>query len=224
MTLISECIDKAQRALERSGRRESVNDITFVVASKSQPASRILEVIEELASYRIPFVLGENYVQEWEKKRTPVLAAVSCHLIGHVQSNKLKKASVLFSCIETVDSITLAQKIVGLKYFIQCNVSRDTAKHGVMPEQLVPLLNEIKALGSINGCEGLMAITKQYASGEEVRKDFRAMRSFGNEMELLYNRKVSLSMGMSQDYEIALEEGATHIRLGTALFGSRLTT
>jgi pyridoxal phosphate enzyme (YggS family) len=221
MTRISECVDKMQSALERAGRRMDVGDITLVVASKSQPAEKILEVVEELSSLNVPFVLGENYVQEWEAKRAPHLLSYPCHLIGHLQSNKAKKACELFQCIETIDSLSLSAKVPSVVQFLQCNISLDQGKYGVTPEELPSLWQAVKRAHPQTPLRGIMAITREYDDGVDARKDFAAMKKLRDLLENEAGHAVSLSMGMSNDFEIALEEGATHIRLGTALFGPR---
>lgn len=221
MTRVSECVDKIQSALERAGRGIDVNAITLVVASKSQSAERILEVAEELSSLKARFVLGENYVQEWEEKRTPLLLSYPCHLIGHLQSNKAKKASGIFQCIETIDSLSLSCKVYAVEQFLQCNVSLDQGKHGVTPGEIPELWQAIVREYPQIPLRGIMAITRAYDDSADARNDFAAMKKLRDLLEDRAGRAVSLSMGMSNDFEVALEEGATHIRLGTALFGAR---
>lgn len=221
MTSISECIQRAQRALERSGRKESINDIVLVVASKTQSVAHIKEVCEELTALKVQFVLGENYVQEWETKRGEGLAQYPCHLIGHLQSNKATKASTIFHGIQTIDSLALAKKVSVPELFVQCNISNDTAKHGVNAAEIESLWASIVTSAPEKNLCGLMTIPKDYEDPGATRSDYSKLRILRDTLEQEHQKKIFLSMGMSSDFETALEEGATHIRLGTILFGSR---
>ncbi|MCB0354193.1 MAG: YggS family pyridoxal phosphate-dependent enzyme [Bdellovibrionales bacterium] len=233
-SLVATCSEKVtasiERACERAGRRR--DEIRLVAVSKKQPIERINEYIENISGLPI---LGENYVQEFDEKRPLLSKPVEAHLIGPLQSNKVKKAIRLFDVIESVQSPKILRKISGeLKsgasdirtkgLFLQVNVSEDPQKSGFSQGQLFELLasgeaDELPLLG-------LMTITEWYENTEEVRPDFRAMKQLAGAVQerfpnLFRGGKVRISMGMSADYEIAIEEGADYIRVGTALFGDR---
>lgn len=172
--------------------------------------------------------IGENRVQEFRDK-VPLLAAhPTKHLIGHLQSNKAKEAVRLFDVIHTVDSIDLAGRISRfalaeektIRLLVQVNIGGEAQKSGVAPESVVGLCRQIAALQSVE-LTGLMTIPP-IATESETRSYFRQMRELRDQArhELSLER-LDLSMGMSDDFEIAIEEGATMIRLGRAVFGAR---
>jgi pyridoxal phosphate enzyme (YggS family) len=164
---------------------------------------------------------GENYVQEFGGK-WPLVAALpgaTFHLIGHLQSNKSSRACEMFHCVQTVDSARLAARLdaVGkpLDVMIEVKLSPEDAKHGVLPGELPDLVGTIRALPRLN-LLGLMTMPPWSDDAEISRPYFRRLRELAADQGL-----TGLSMGMSHDFEAAIEEGATHIRVGTALFGSR---
>ena len=216
--------EKIERAAERAGR--DPKEIKLVAVSKTVPPSRILEAIEAGVS-----ILGENRVQEADAKIEAIGHSVSWHLIGHLQSNKAKKAASLFEAIHSIDSVKIARKLdsyleaLGKKMeaFIQLNLGGEETKSGITEEELPTLLTEINKLSHLKVI-GLMTIPPFLPNPEDVRPYFKRLRELRDEV----NRKgipgihlSELSMGMSHDFEVAIEEGATFIRVGTAIFGPR---
>lgn len=206
--------ERILRACQSCGRKRE--EITLIGVSKVFPGEAIIEAYE--AGLR---EFGENYVQEFEGKHPAVkhLADARFHLIGHLQSNKSRKAGELFHVIQTVDSAKLARRLneVGkpLEVMIEVKLSEEEAKAGIGPEGVPGLLDEI------GGCPhlrllGLMTMPPWDDDAEKSRPYFRRLRELAARHSL-----AGLSMGMSHDFEVAIEEGATHIRVGTALFGKR---
>jgi hypothetical protein len=205
---------RIQGAAARAGRPRS--EITLVAVTKKFPAATIREAYD--CGLR---VFGENYVQEFEAKH-PELAQLSdaeYHLIGHLQSNKARPAAELFQVIETVDSARLAQRLdqIGktLEVMIEAKLSPEQAKAGAAPEELPALIEAIGACSNLR-LTGLMTMPPWNPDPECTRPYFRALAQLARQHGLH-----RLSMGMSHDLEAAIEEGATHIRVGTALFGPR---
>ncbi len=207
--------EKIAAAARRAGR--SPEDITLVAVSKRQPAEAVTEA---LAAGLTQF--GENYVQEAAEKRARV-AGGHWHLIGHLQSNKAKLAVTLFDLIQSVDSVKLAREIgrqalaVGKTQLVllQVHLGEEDTKTGVSPDAA---LDTAAAIGNIKGIElqGLMGVPPL---GEDPRPYFVQARTLFEKMPSA-NRQ-TLSLGMSGDYETAIEEGATLVRVGTAIFGAR---
>jgi PLP dependent protein len=203
------------RAAARAGRKRS--DILLVAVTKKFPASIVGEAYElGLRDF------GENYVQEFEAKRGEIAGCPEAryHFIGHLQSNKTKKAAEIFDVIQTVDAAKIARRLeadsgASKDVLIEVKLSTEEAKAGVTPEE-VPALVE-----AIRGCPhlrllGLMTMPPWSDEGEPSRPYFARLRELGERNGLEH-----LSMGMSHDLEVAIEEGATIVRVGTALFGPR---
>lgn len=213
--------EKIAAACQRAGR--DFFEVTLVAVSKTVEPERIRQAIE--AGVR---VLGENRVQEAATKM-PELADlvvehnVEWHLIGHLQSNKARRAVELFSTIQSVDSFKLAERLDNvagelgkrLPVFIEVNLGGEAAKAGVEPDEVLPLCEQAGKLANLE-LKGLMAVPPFLENAEEVRPFFRRLRTLRDQAQLK-----ELSMGMSHDFEIAIEEGATIVRIGTALFGER---
>ncbi len=207
--------EKIAAAAARAGR--SHEDITLVAVSKRQPAGAVTEALAAGLTQ-----LGENYVQEAADKRALVTGGV-WHLIGHLQSNKAKLAVTLFDLIQSVDSVKLAREIgrqaqaIGKMQpvLLQVHLGDEDTKTGVPPEAA---LDAAAALADIEGLDlrGLMGVPPL---GEDPRPYFTQARTLFEQMSPA-NRQ-TLSLGMSGDYEAAIEEGATLVRVGTALFGAR---
>ncbi len=226
---ISENLDTIRQALaataEKCGRNPK--EIELVAVSKRFPAEKIREAMA--AGQR---VFGENYLQEAATKIPEIGAEAHFHFIGHLQSNKTKIAAQLFDVIETVDSIKLARRLnnhrkdIGrpLKILLQVNIGMDSAKSGLAPENTENLLREIQELEYISPI-GLMTMPPLSFSPEQARPHFRNLAMLAKKLEdkglFTPGHKVELSMGMSQDFPVAIEEGATIIRVGTAIFGER---
>jgi pyridoxal phosphate enzyme (YggS family) len=215
--------ESMSRAAERAGRR--AEEITLVAVSKAFSAEAIRAAFE--AGVR---QFGENRVQEWESKR-PLVAdlAATWHLIGHLQSNKARRAAIIFHRIDSVDSFPLAQKLDAaaaaegnhLQILIEVRLGDETTKSGVAEADLPELAEGIMALSHLKLC-GLMAIPPFFEDVNRVRPYFRKLRELRDRLNAPPGRALPvLSMGMSHDFEIAIEEGATEIRVGSALFGER---
>jgi pyridoxal phosphate enzyme (YggS family) len=202
------------RAAERAGRKRS--EITLVAVTKKFPA----EIMRQAYDGGLR-VFGENYVQEFEAKH-PLLADLKdaeFHLIGHLQSNKARPASELFQVIETVDSEKLARRLDAmgraLEVMIEVKLSEEESKAGAPPESLPQLIDAIRACPNLR-LTGLMTMPPWNEDPEKTRPYFRRLAELARTHGLQ-----KLSMGMSHDLEAAIEEGATHVRVGTALFGPR---
>jgi pyridoxal phosphate enzyme (YggS family) len=201
-------------AAQRAGRKRE--EITLVAVTKKFPAAVVREAYD--LGLR---VFGENYVQEFAEKR-PALAGLpgaEFHLIGHLQSNKARLATELFQVVQTVDSAKLARRLNEtsrpLEIMIEVKLSEETSKAGAAPEELPGLINTIHACEHLR-LTGLMTMPPWSADPAQTRPYFRRLAELARRHGL-----PNLSMGMSHDLEAAIEEGATHIRVGTALFGAR---
>jgi PLP dependent protein len=212
-------------AAQRAGRR--AEEILLIGVSKTQSASAIREAYEAGVRH-----FGENRVQEWEGKcpATQDLAA-TWHLVGHLQSNKAARAARLFHCVDSVDDLALAQRldrargearITGkLRVLMEVWVAEEDTKSGAAVEQLPELAENIAELPRLE-LAGLMCIPPFLEEAEQVRPYFRRLRELRADLEKKLGFALPvLSMGMSHDFEVAIEEGATEVRVGTALFGSR---
>jgi pyridoxal phosphate enzyme (YggS family) len=203
------------RALAKCGRRRE--SVTLVAVSKTFPAAAIEEAYEAGLRH-----FGENYVQEFESKRPqlPELPGTNFHLIGHLQSNKSRKAVELFQTIETVDSVRLVNRLrehgAALDVMIEVKLSGEQTKHGAPPAEVGAIAEAVRASANLR-LLGLMTIPPWTECAESSRPYFARLRELAGLHGL-----AGLSMGMSNDFEVAIEEGATHIRVGTALFGSRV--
>ncbi len=208
---LAEVEERLLNACNKAGRRR--DDVLLLAVTKVFPADVILEA--HALGLRD---FGENYVQEFEAKSPAVshLEGARFHLIGHLQSNKARKASELFSHIHTVDSAKLAGRLVGEKdIFIEVKLSQEEAKHGCAPEDLGTVVDAIQAMPSLK-LRGLMTVPPWDDDPEKARPYFIRLRELATRYKL-----PGLSMGMSGDLEVAIEEGSTVVRVGTALFGKR---
>ena len=212
-------------AAARAGRR--AEEITLIGVSKTHPASAIREAYEAGIRH-----FGENRVQEWEGKRagTEGLAA-TWHLIGHLQSNKAARAARLFHSIDSVDDFAVAQRldraraeagITGkLRVLIEVRVADEETKSGMQIEELSAAAAKMADLPRLQ-LAGLMCIPPFLEKAEQVRPYFTRLKDLRDELTGKLGIALPfLSMGMSHDFEVAIEEGATEVRLGTALFGAR---
>ena len=206
--------------------------IKLVAVSKRIPSDNILKAIE-----CNQYTFGENYVQEAQDKIPSIKKKylkdeISFHFIGKLQSNKARKAAEIFDVIETVDSLKLARTLEkhlatlnkNLAAYLQVNIGKEKQKSGVMPENCEQLLQELSQFQHLK-IVGLMTMPPYFTDPEKVRPYFRQLRQLSEKLaaKSLIGQfgPVELSMGMSGDFEIAIEEGATVIRIGTAIFGSR---
>ena len=206
--------ERIARAAEHARRDPA--EITLLAVTKLFPAAAIREAYElGLREF------GENYVQELENKWPEVadLSQARFHLIGHLQSNKSKKAAELFQVIQTVDSPKLARRLndVGraLEVMLEVKLSEEEAKSGADPAALAELIEAVGGCGNLR-LLGLMSMPPWTEDAEASRPYFRRLRELAEQYGLR-----QLSMGMSHDLEAAIEEGATCVRVGTALFGKR---
>lgn len=209
-------------ACHRAGRR--VEDVKLIAVSKTFPAERIREAYE--AGLRD---FGENRVQE----AAPKIAAlegleITWHLIGHLQSNKAKRARELFRWVHSVDSVHLAQKLdhaaqnssARLPILLQVNLGGEETKSGLREEEVLRTAEEVSRFPSLE-VRGLMLIPPFFDNPNDARPYFRRLRKLTEEIRTAMPAATELSMGMSHDFEAAIEEGATMIRVGTAIFGAR---
>ena len=201
-------------AAARAGRDAAA--VRLVAVSKTQPAERVRAAVA--AGVRD---IGENYVQEAATKRAAVGGDVRWHLIGHLQRNKAARALELFDLIHSVDSVALAEALARhaaargapARALVEVNVGGEASKSGVAPEALPALLERLRDPSLV--IEGLMAVPPP-GSPDEVRDHFRRLRALRDAAGLR-----ELSMGMTDDFEVAIEEGATMVRIGRAIFGAR---
>lgn len=211
---------KIEQAAQKCGRNEE--EIKLVAVSKTQPAEVLRAAIAAGAN-----VFGENKVQEAESKILEIgRETVEWHLIGHLQSNKARKAVQLFDVVHTLDSIELAERLericieenrTGLSVLIQVDLANETTKNGIAEEDLPQLIEFLQTCKRLK-FDGLMIIPPFFEDAEKVRPYFRRLREIRDK---ILPRGGELSMGMSHDFEIAIEEGATLVRVGTAIFGER---
>jgi len=215
-------LERIEQAARGVGREPG--DVRLVAVSKTVPADRLRAAVAAGLD-----VLGENRVQEALGK-VAVVPGATWHLIGPLQSNKAKRAVAAFAVIETVDSVALASRLSRLAgellgrrlpVLLEVNVDADSAKRGFAPTELPGALPEVLALPNLD-VRGLMTVGRLVADGEAARPTFAALRRLSETLRLEHPRLgADLSMGMSDDYPVAVEEGATIVRIGRALFGER---
>jgi PLP dependent protein len=224
---IAQVRERIARAAERAGRR--VEEITLVAVSKTFPAESIRAAYEAGVRH-----FGENRLQEFEAKRAALAdLKATWHMIGHVQSNKSRKIAELFSRVDSVDRLSLAERLDSaiaegaagkpLPVLIEVKLGGEQTKSGVDESALVQLAQDVAQDCSDLDLRGLMIIPPYTDDPEQARPYFRRLRELRDELR----RKIgldlpTLSMGMSHDFEVAVEEGATEVRIGTAIFGSRI--
>ena len=214
-------------ACERAGRHKS--EVKLIAVSKTVSATFVRAAINSGVK-----ILGENRVQEAEPKMSELSdlrEKVEWHLIGHLQSNKARKAVTLFDVVQTVDNEDLALRLdrianesgKKLSVMLEVNLGAETFKAGVGKSEVFPLIEKVAQLKFLE-LKGLMTVPPFLDDPEDVRPFFQELRNLRDEalrIGLADNNFVDLSMGMSHDFEVAIEEGATFVRIGTALFGAR---
>ena len=218
--------ERMARAAERAGRAE--RDVTLVAVSKTNPAERVREAFAAGQS-----VFGENRVQEAEGKITALSdlrpSGLRFHLVGHLQSNKARKAAPLFDLIHSVDGVDLGRRLAQagaeqgrvLDVLVQVDLAGESTKHGLPEAELDAAVTELRGLPSLRVL-GLMILPPFVEDAEKTRPFFRRLRELRDRARgagLLAGGE--LSRGMSHDFEVAIEEGATLVRVGTAIFGER---
>lgn len=219
---LSQVRERIGQACLRSGRR--AEEILLVAVTKTIPEARIIEALQQGLTH-----LGENYIQEAQRK-IKAIEQGTWHFIGHLQTNKVKQAITLFSMIETLDSKKLAREVnhqalqagKTMEVLIQVNEAGELTKSGVPPDQVPSLLEEMPSWEGLR-LRGLMSIPPYDPDPEQSRPWYRSLHCWQEKWEKQFpDLDLShLSMGMSHDFEVAIEEGATIIRVGTALFGAR---
>jgi PLP dependent protein len=214
--------ERVEQAAARAGRQAS--DITIVGISKTFPAERIREAFELGVKH-----FGENRVQEWESKAPFVDGlAATWHLVGHLQRNKAARAILLFHTVDSLDSLPLAEKLnkaAGegrrLPVLIEVRLDPTVTKTGCDPAELARLAEGVLLMPRLE-LRGLMTVPELMADLQATRPVFRRLREIRDTISKQLDWPLpELSMGMSRDFDVAIEEGATQIRIGTALFGTR---
>lgn len=215
---------RVEEACKRAGRKRE--EVTLIAVSKTKPVS----MIEELLPLNVRD-FGENKVQELTAKAEILPSALHWHMIGHLQRNKVKYIVDKAYIIHSVDSLRLAEEIskaaqkkqVTAKILIEVNVAEEESKFGVRTSELFPLIEAISLLPNI-AIKGLMTIAPYVENPEENRWIFQKLKNLSIDIKGKNFDNVTmdvLSMGMTGDYEVAIEEGATHVRVGTGIFGER---
>lgn len=219
-------LERVHEAAATCGR--DAREIKILAASKSQDVAQIRSAIEAGIC-----LFGENYVQEAKEKKEAVKDSVEWHMIGHLQRNKVKAALEIFDLIESLDSIALAKELnkqgekkgKKVRAFVEVNLGGEESKSGLLKAEVLPLLEEVGRLAHLS-VEGLMVVPPLAGDAEKARSYFRTLRDLQMELKKLDLPNVDLkelSMGMTHDYPVAIEEGATLVRIGTAIFGPRRT-
>ena len=215
---------KISEGCQRSGR--CIEDVTLIAVSKTKP----VEIIREAMASEIVTV-GENKVQEILNKQQILQEPLSWHMIGHLQRNKVKQIVGKVERIHSVDSIRLANQIqiesekkqIQSDVLIEVNMAKEESKYGFMPEETEDAIREIAKYPNVHVC-GLMTIAPNVTNPEENRVHFRNLHKLlvNINSKNIYNINMSkLSIGMTGDYQVAIEEGATFVRVGTGIFGNR---
>jgi pyridoxal phosphate enzyme (YggS family) len=229
MPTIQENIERIRENIAESALRSgrNVSDIRLMGVTKTVDDARIMEAIEAGID-----IVGENYVQEGKRKIEKMGKSIEWHMIGHLQSNKSKYAIKLFDLIHSVDRMSLAWELdkrsgnanLITKILIEVNVSGEETKSGVPKEDALSLIKDIAVLRNLS-IQGLMTMPPWFDNQEDARPFFVALRELRDrviEEEIPGVVMKELSMGMSGDYRVAVEEGATIVRIGTAIFGERV--
>lgn len=231
MSVISTNLHNIQQNIGKAALQagRSPQDVTLVAVTKTVP----VELIEEALQCGIQHI-GENRVQEAQRKYPVIGDRVCWHLIGHLQTNKVKTALSLFQLIHSVDRLGLAEEIsrqavqkeLIARILVQVNVAGEDTKYGLDPAETIDFVSHIARLPGLK-IEGLMTIAPFVDDPEEVRPVFRTLRQQAatiRELKIPGVSMDSLSMGMTGDYTVAIEEGSTLVRVGTGIFGSRSYT
>ena len=217
-------LDNIDVSAVRAGRDPS--EVRLVAVTKNVDVARICSVVSAGVDH-----LGENRVQEAARKIPEVPGSPTWHLVGHLQRNKARHAVGLFSMIQSLDSLELAAELdrrceacgASLDALLQVNISGESTKYGVAPEAAAGVLREMPVFEHLRVL-GLMTMAPYSEDPEDARVWFRALRRLARELSALCLSNVTmdeLSMGMSGDYRVAVEEGSTIVRVGTAIFGER---
>lgn len=233
VTSIAENIENIKRRIEKSAKKAGIDPtgIQIVAVTKTHQPGKMIEAVDAGIEH-----LGENKMQEALKKFAEIYNkipdfSVTKHFIGHLQTNKVKKAVEIFDIIESVDSLKLAEVISAeagnlaksMDILIQVNTSKEESKFGIKPDKAIELLKEIAELPNLS-IRGLMTIGIFSDDMEKVRSCFQMLKRLSDEIVAIDIPGVKmgyLSMGMTNDFEVAIGEGANLVRIGTAIFGPR---
>jgi hypothetical protein len=221
---LTRCFERIENAARKVGKKGS--DITLVAVSKMVEPALINESIK--VGVRI---IGENRVQEAQAKRE-LVDPIAWHMVGHLQTNKVKTAVQIFDMIQSVDSIQVAEEISkrcriiqkNMPLLLEVNTSGEPSKFGCKPEEAVTLVTQISRLSNIS-IKGLMTVGLFSSERDKIRKCFILLRQVAEKIRTLKLPGIEmriLSMGMSGDFELAIEEGSTMVRIGSAIFGPRV--
>ncbi|MBE5832296.1 MAG: YggS family pyridoxal phosphate-dependent enzyme [Butyrivibrio sp.] len=216
--------DNIRKACEKAGRERS--EVTLIAVSKTKPVSDIRQAMECGIT-----VFGENKVQEIRDKTAEIKEPLSWHMIGHLQVNKVKYLPGVACMIHSVDNLKLAQEIekqsakhdLVMDVLIEVNMAHEDTKFGLSPQEVIPFVKEISSYEHLN-IRGLMTIAPYTEDPESNREYFKGLKGLKDEINALNIPRVkmdTLSMGMTGDYQVAIEEGATFVRVGTGIFGER---
>lgn len=233
-TSVARVDERISAACEAAGRNRS--EVTLELVVKTRSSQEIIAAAKQLVKRGLPVVLGHNHVQEAQATNLAVRQAdlgAEVHMIGHLQGNKISAALEVCDLVETVDSLKTAQRLVRrleanypgrtLPCFIEVNCSREAAKAGVSPEKAEDLTQQVLAMEQLRLC-GFMTIGALSLDESQIRSSFETLRNLRDKTVASGGRgqdASKLSMGMSQDLELAIAEGATIVRIGTDIFGSR---
>jgi len=225
---IAKNLRKVKENIERSllKSNQPSKKVSLVVVTKNRDISEINDVIKEGH-----FILGENRVQELREKFSQLPQQVEWHLIGHLQRNKCKYITDKVKLIHSLESYSLAQEINkrmeplgrAMSCLVQVNIVQEESKFGLKKEEALPFIKEVCLLPGVK-IKGLMTVAPEVENPEEVRPIFKEMYKLFNEIQKMQIPNVEmglLSMGMTNDYRVAIEEGANMVRIGSAIFGPR---
>lgn len=228
MTPLADRVEQVRLRIEKAARRagRDPGEIRLIAVSKTKSVSLIREAVAAGVTD-----LGENYIQEAREKIPQVAGSLHWHFIGHLQKNKAKYAVALFDWVHTIDRIEIADALSRraglenrqLKVLIEVNVGKEATKSGVDEHDLIPLVEHVSILPNLY-LKGLMVIPPITSDPNEARTYFIETRRLAEQVDSRHIPGVSmeeLSMGMTSDFEVAIEEGATMVRVGTAIFGPR---
>lgn len=208
-------LERLSAAALRTGR--SPEEITLVVVTKNQPLEAIRAVYTKGARY-----FGENRVQELLNKKPLLPADIQWHLIGHLQTNKVKAILPHMVLLHSLDRDGLLQEIARravapVPCLIEVKIAQEPTKHGILPEAVLPFAEKVLSEPKVQ-LRGLMGMASFTPDQAQIRREFRLLYRLFEELRRLHPAADTLSMGMSQDFEIAIEEGSTLVRVGTAVF------
>lgn len=214
-------LERCEAAAQRSGRDS--DSVRVVAVTKTQPRSQAIAVLEAGIAH-----IGENRVQEAEEKWSGLVRReFTLHMIGRLQRNKARRAALLFDVIQSCDSLQLARRLSALqqdppvRVLLEVNMSGEESKTGFEPLDLQSELSEILSLSNLR-LDGLMTIAPATRTPEDTRPYFRRLRRLSEDLRAKYDGLgANLSMGMTGDFEVAIEEGATIVRVGRAIYGER---